>query len=96
MNCIICTIYTRAIECISISVNCFDIDIDNIVNIDRTTHIGIYLSAHYIYTLSSIFSPEVVLDYEQPYSYGTNSNPKQLRVEDYFCVFFNSIEVHTD
>lgn len=82
MDSIIRAIVTWAIECIPISIDCFNIDVNCIVYINRAPYVGVHIAANDIHTLSAIFSPEVVLDYKQPYSYGAYLYPKQLRVKE--------------
>ncbi len=90
MYSIVTAILAWAIKCVAISVYCFNIYVHSSI------YTCVHLTAHDIDTLGSVLSPEVVLDYEQPYSYGTYSNPKQLRVEENFSVILESVDIHTD
>lgn len=81
MNGIIRAIITWPIESIPIAIDCFNIDVNRIVYIDRASNVGVDIAANNIDTLCAIFTPEVVLDYKQPYSNGAYLYPKQLRVE---------------
>lgn len=82
MDSIIRAIVAWPIECIPMSIDCFYVDVNRIVYIDRASYVGIDIAANNIHTLSTIFTPEVVLDYKQPYSHGAYLYPKQLRVKE--------------
>ena len=59
---------------------------NSVVNINRSAdvcvndacNVSVYISADNVNTLGGILALTVVLDYKQPYSYGTDLYPKQL------------------
>ena len=53
---------------------------DSIINVDTATNVCFNITANDVDTLCGILTSEVVLDYKQPYSYGTHLHPKQLGV----------------